>query len=86
MKNLIIVGHPGINSFCYSGIFKTVTQELSKNNLFKPFETEDFFRDNDQTTSITHLCKSGFVSVLDEDHKLSHTIGKQVLELLDEEW
>jgi len=32
------------------------------------------------------LCKSGFVSVLDEDHKLSHTIGKQVLELLDEEW
>ena len=36
----------------------------SKNNSFKPFETEDFFRDNDQTTSITHLCKSGFVSVL----------------------
>jgi len=58
----------------------------SKKNSFKPFETEDFFRDNDQTTSITHLCKSGFVSVLDEDHKLSHTIGKQVLELLDEEW
>ena len=58
----------------------------SKKNSFKPFETEDFFRDNDQTTSITYLCKSGFVSVLDEDHKLSHTIGKQVLELLDEEW
>ena len=45
----------------------------------KPFETEDFFRDNDQTTSITHLCKSGFVSILDQDNKLSDTIGKQVL-------
>ena len=58
----------------------------SKNNSFKPFETEDFFRDNDQTTSITHLCKSGFVSILDQDNKLSDTIGKQVLKLLEEEW
>lgn len=58
----------------------------SKNNSFKPFETEDFFRDNDQTTSITHLCKSGFVSILDQNNKLSDTIGKQVLKLLEEEW
>jgi len=58
----------------------------SKNNSFKPFETEDFFRDNDQTTSITHLCKSGFVSVLDQDNKLSSTIGKQVLDLLEEDF
>jgi 5-methylcytosine-specific restriction enzyme subunit McrC len=58
----------------------------SKNNSFKPFETEDFFRDNDQTTSITHLCKSGIVSILDQDNKLSDTIGKQVLKLLEEEW
>jgi 5-methylcytosine-specific restriction enzyme subunit McrC len=58
----------------------------SKNNSFRPFETEDFFRDNDQTTSITHLCKSGFVSILDQDNKLSDTIGKQVLKLLEEEW
>ena len=56
----------------------------SKNNSFRPFETEDFFRDNDQTTSITHLCKSGFVSILDQDNKLSDTIGKQVLNLLEE--
>lgn len=56
----------------------------SKNNSFRPFETEDFFRDNDQTTSITHLCKSGFVSILDENNKLSDTIGKQVLDLLEE--
>jgi 5-methylcytosine-specific restriction enzyme subunit McrC len=58
----------------------------SRNNSFKPFETEDFFKDKDQTTAITHLCKSGFVSILDEDNKLSHTIGKQVLKLLEEEW
>ena len=58
----------------------------SRNNSFKSFETEDFFRENDQTTSITHLCKSGFVSVLDQDNKLSDTIGKQVLKLLEEEW
>ena len=58
----------------------------SKNNSFKPFETEDFFRDNDQTTSITHLCKSGFVSILDENNKLSDTIGKQVLDLLEEDF
>ena len=58
----------------------------SKNNSFKPFETEDFFRDNDQTTSITHLCKSGFVSILDQDNKLSDTIGKQVLDLLEEDF
>jgi 5-methylcytosine-specific restriction enzyme subunit McrC len=56
----------------------------SRNNSFKRFETEDFFRDNDQTTAITHLCKSGFVSVLDQDNKLSSTIGKQVLDLLEE--
>ena len=39
--------------------------------------------DNDQTT-ITHLCKSGFVSILDENNKLSDTIGRQVIELLEE--
>ena len=56
----------------------------SRNNSFKPFKTEDFFRDNDQTTAITHLCKSGFVSILNENNKLSDSIGKQVLDLLEE--
>ena len=55
-----------------------------KNSNFKPFETEDFFRSNEKTTSIQHLCKSGFVSVLDIDNKLSNTIGKHVLSLLEE--
>jgi len=55
-----------------------------KNSNFKPFETEDFFRLNEKTTSIQHLCKSGFVSVLDIDNRLSNTIGKHVLFLLEE--
>jgi len=56
----------------------------SRNNSFKPFETEDFFRDKDQATAITHLCKSGFVSILDENNNLSDSIGDQVLDLLEE--
>ena len=57
-----------------------------KTTRFKPFETEDFFRTNEETTSIQHLCKSGFVSILDEDNRLSKTIGKQVLNLLEEDF
>ena len=63
--------------------FTLVNQKIIHLNPLKP---KTFFRDNDQTTSITHLCKSGFVSILDENNKLSDTIGKQVLKLLEEEW
>ena len=55
-----------------------------KNTRFKAFETEDFFRTKEVTTRIQHECKSGFVSVLDKDNKLSSEIGKQVLMLLEE--
>jgi 5-methylcytosine-specific restriction enzyme subunit McrC len=58
----------------------------SENTSFNEFKTEDFFRDNDQTTSIIHVCKSGFVSILEGDNKLSDTIGKQVLDLLEEDF
>jgi len=44
MKNLIIVGHPNIESFCYSGIFKTVKNSLSKNN--EEIEVIDLYRDS----------------------------------------
>ena len=44
MKNLIIVGHPNEESFCYSGIFKTVKNELSKNN--EEIEVVDLYRDS----------------------------------------
>ena len=29
MKNLVVIGHPDKNSFCYSGIFKTICTEIS---------------------------------------------------------
>ena len=57
----------------------------SNYNSFKKFETEDFVRNGSQTNSIIHLCKSGFISVLDENNKLSTTIGKEVLALLEED-
>jgi 5-methylcytosine-specific restriction enzyme subunit McrC len=56
----------------------------SRGNSFRHFETEDFFRENDETIAITHLCKSGFVSIINENNKLNDSIGKDVLELLEE--
>ena len=44
MKNLIIVGHPNTESFCYGGIFKTVKNELSKNK--EEIEIIDLYRDS----------------------------------------
>ena len=44
MKNLIIVGHPDTNSFCYSGIYKTIQDELSKND--EDIVTIDLYRDS----------------------------------------
>ena len=44
MKNLIIIGHPNTESFCYDGIFKTIKSELSKNN--EEIEIIDLYRDS----------------------------------------
>lgn len=44
MKNLIIVGHPNTESFCYDGIFKTVKNELSTNK--EETEIIDLYRDS----------------------------------------
>ena len=44
MKNLIIIGHPNIESFCYDGIFKTINNELSKNK--EEIEVIDLYRDD----------------------------------------
>jgi len=44
MKNLIIVGHPNTESFCYDGIFKTVKTELSTNK--EEIEIIDLYRDS----------------------------------------
>ncbi|MDG1052661.1 MAG: NAD(P)H-dependent oxidoreductase [Flavobacteriaceae bacterium] len=44
MKNLIIIGHPDTNSFCYGGIFKTVKNELNTEN--QETKTIDLYRDS----------------------------------------
>ena len=44
MKNLIIIGHPNTESFCYDGIFKTVKNELSINK--EEIEIVDLYRDS----------------------------------------
>ena len=44
MKNLIIIGHPNVESFCYDGIFKTINNELSKNK--EEIEVIDLYRDD----------------------------------------
>ena len=44
MKNLIVVGHPNENSFCYNGIFKTIKRELKRNN--EEIEIVDLYRDS----------------------------------------
>ena len=44
MKNLIIIGHPNTESFCYDGIFKTIKNELSKNK--EEIEIIDLYRDS----------------------------------------
>lgn len=44
MKNLIVVGHPNEDSFCYNGIFKTIKEELLNNN--EEIEIVDLYRDS----------------------------------------
>ena len=44
MKNLIIIGHPNKESFCYDGIFKTVKNQLSKNK--EDIEIIDLYTDS----------------------------------------
>lgn len=44
MKNLIIVGHPDINSFCHSGITQTIKEELI--NLRQEVHIVDLYREN----------------------------------------
>ena len=44
MKNLIVIGHPNKESFCYDGIFKTVVDELDTAN--EDIEIIDLYRDS----------------------------------------
>lgn len=44
MKNLIVIGHPNEESFCYSGIFKTIKEELEKSGEL--VEVIDLYRNS----------------------------------------
>lgn len=44
MKNLIIIGHPNRESFCYNGILKTITDELALHN--EEMEIIDLYEDD----------------------------------------
>jgi NAD(P)H dehydrogenase (quinone) len=44
MKNLIIIGHPNVESFCYNGIYRTITEELKINK--EEVEVIDLYRDS----------------------------------------
>lgn len=44
MRNLIVIGHPNEESFCYNGIFKTIKDELEKNGEL--IEVIDLYRDS----------------------------------------
>ena len=55
MKNLIIIGHPDMNSFCYNGIYKTVKNELNTEN--QETKTIDLYRDS-FTRPRTNLIKN----------------------------
>lgn len=55
MKNLIIIAHPDMNSFCFNGIFKTVKNELNTKN--QETKTIDLYRDS-FTRPRTNLIKN----------------------------
>jgi NAD(P)H dehydrogenase (quinone) len=44
MKNLIVIGHPDKDSFCYNGIMKTIKRELRKHK--EPIKVIDLYRDS----------------------------------------
>jgi NAD(P)H dehydrogenase (quinone) len=44
VKNLIVIGHPNKDSFCYNGIMKTIKRELRKHN--EEIEVIDLYRDS----------------------------------------
>ena len=44
MKNLIVIGHPDQNSFCYNGIFSTIKSEIVASG--QELEIIDLYRDS----------------------------------------
>ena len=55
MKNLIVIGHPDKNSFCYNGIMKTIKRELQKHD--EEIEIIDLYRDGFHSSDRKALIK-----------------------------
>jgi len=44
LNNLIVIGHPNVDSFCYSGIMLTIQETLLANN--EEVQIIDVYRDS----------------------------------------
>ena len=56
MKNLIVIGHPNKDSFCYNGIMKTIKRELNKHK--EEIKIIDLYRDEFHSSDRKELMKS----------------------------
>ncbi|WP_282147879.1 hypothetical protein [Algibacter lectus] len=53
-------------------------------NRFKKFEIDDYSLNHENNyNEMNHLCKMGFVSVLDADGELDASIGTAILKLMN---
>ena len=68
MKNLIVIGHPDQQSFCYSGIFSTIKSEIEASD--EELKIIDLYRDSHspsrccdyRNTKSLSVGQSGFIS------------------------
>ena len=56
----------------------------SSSSGFDDYRTEDYFLGGGVFSKIVHTCRSGYVSVVDENGFLSKLVGKKALKLLEE--
>ncbi len=56
----------------------------SSSGEFDNYKTEDYYLADGEFSKIIHSCRSGYVSVVDENGVLSKQVGKKVLKLLEE--
>ena len=57
---------------------------IKANNTFNKYKTDDYADLHGSVDEIDHLCKMGFVSVINQETgQLDDTIGTRVLELLE---
>lgn len=56
MKNLIVIGHPNKESFCYNGIMKTIKRELNKHK--EEIKIIDLYRDEFHSSDRKELMQS----------------------------